>query len=387
MLTCQKHLFDLADDVTYLNMAYMSPLMKQSMEIGVQGLKMKSRPYEIQVDDFFTPVEKVKASFSRLVEGDDPHKIAIIPSISYAMANAARNIPLIKGEEIIVLEGQFPSHVYPWKALADDKGGKIITIKAPDSENSRGSDWTLRILESIGSETKIVAIPHVHWSDGTLYDLRNIREKLDQYGGYLIIDGTQSIGAFPFSIKEIRPDVLAVSSYKWLLGPYGIGLSYYSERFSNGSPIENSWLNRLNSDDFARLVDYQDEYRSGAYRYSVGESSNFLAIPMMDSGIQQILKWGVDSIQEYGHHILGKDLEELNAHGFKTAPPGERGNHLFGIGIPDHIPPKKLAAFLMEKNIYISVRGSYIRVSPYVYNTAEDISRLKDALIEASGIL
>ncbi|NNF36417.1 MAG: aminotransferase class V-fold PLP-dependent enzyme, partial [Saprospiraceae bacterium] len=192
MLTCQKHLFDLAGDVTYLNMAYMSPLMKQSMEVGVHGLKMKSRPYEIQVDDFFTPVQTVKASFSRLVEGDDVDKIAIIPSISYAMANAAKNIPLKKGEEIIVLEGQFPSHVYPWKALADEKGGKILTINASDSESSRGSEWTKRIIESIGPQTKIVAIPHVHWSDGTLYDLKSIREKLDEYEGYLIIDGTQS---------------------------------------------------------------------------------------------------------------------------------------------------------------------------------------------------
>ena len=67
---------------------------------------------------------------------------------------------------------------------------------------------------------RVVAIGHVHWSDGTLFDLKKIRERLDEVGGLLIIDGTQSVGALPFSVKEFKPDALICGGYKWLLGPY-----------------------------------------------------------------------------------------------------------------------------------------------------------------------
>jgi len=75
----------------------------------------------------------------------------------------------------------------------------------------------------------------------------------------LIIDGIQSIGTLPFSVKEIQPDALICAGYKWLLGPYSIGLAYYSDTFANGFPIEENWINRKNSEDFGGLVNYEPE--------------------------------------------------------------------------------------------------------------------------------
>ena len=383
MITCQRDKFDLEDDVTYLNMAYMSPLLKSSVEIGIQALKRKSRPYDINVDDFFTPVIRVKEAFSRLVDAINIDSVAIIPSISYAIANAAKNIPLQSGDRIIVLEDQFPSNFYSWKNIAEEKGAEVITIMSPVNSEYRGDEWTQAIIDQIDHKTKVVAMPHVHWSDGTKFNLKAIREKLDMIDGYLVIDGTQSIGALPFSIQDIRPDVLAVSAYKWLLGPYGIGLAYYNDRFYHGKPIEHSWINRLKSDEFSRLVDYQDQFRPGSSRYSVGEHSNFSIIPMVEKGISQILDWEVETIQSYCKEISFLTLEELNKHGFKTLPSSQRGAHLFGIKIPPQIPPKSLATYLKDQKIHISVRGSYIRVSPYLYNSKEDFIRLQKALIDA----
>ncbi len=365
-------------------MAYMSPLLRSSVEEGIFHLKRKSRPYQLSVEDFFKPVLDLKKSFIELIGGENPESIAIIPSVSYAMANAANNIPFKKGDEIIVIQDQFPSNIYPWRKLANERDGSVVTIPAPGNSNRRGEEWSHSIINSITSKTKIVALPHVHWSDGTLINLKDIREKLDQNDGYLVIDGTQSIGAIPFSIKEIRPDVLVVSAYKWLLGPYGIGVAYYNDRFDHGQPIEDSWLNRINSDDFANLLDYQDAYRPGAYRYSVGENSNFSVIPMVEHGITQIIEWGVDNIQAYCKNITSNALLSIRRYGFEVLPDKERGHHLFGISIPDRMPPKKLASFLKERKIYISVRGSYIRVSPYLYNTNGDIEYLCQSLIEST---
>ena len=46
-LPSQRHLFDIPEDVTYLNCAYMSPLMNEVLEAGVEGLGRKAHPWEI----------------------------------------------------------------------------------------------------------------------------------------------------------------------------------------------------------------------------------------------------------------------------------------------------------------------------------------------------
>ena len=116
--------------------------------------------------------------------------------------------------------------------------------------------------------------------DGTLFDLKSIREKTNEHHALLIIDGTQSVGAFPFSIEETQPDALICATYKWLLGPYSLGFAYFGSYFDNGSPIEESWLNRKNSEDFSELTNYNDDYKDGANRYCMGESANFTSVPM-----------------------------------------------------------------------------------------------------------
>ena len=106
---------------------------------------------------------------------------------------------------------------------------------------------------------------HIHWADGTLFDLKAIRQRTRDVGALLIIDGTQSIGALPFDIQEIQPDALICAGYKWLMGPYSLGLAYLGEFFDEGIPIEENWKNRHNSHHFARLVNYEDKYQPHAH--------------------------------------------------------------------------------------------------------------------------
>jgi selenocysteine lyase/cysteine desulfurase len=106
----------------------------------------------------------------------------------------------------------------------------------------RGSVWNEKILSAIDNNTRAVALGNVHWADGTLFQLEEIRKRTRDVGALLIVDGTQSVGVMPFDVKKIQPDALVCAGYKWLLGPYSIGLAYYSEYFDEGTPIEESWL-------------------------------------------------------------------------------------------------------------------------------------------------
>ena len=376
MIECQKEKFSLPDGVTYLNAAYMSPQLKTVEEAGIAALRKKNRPYEISADDFFANKKLLKHKFAALIALESPEQLAIIPSASYGIANVARNISLKQGEEILMVSEQFPSHVYSWKRLADSHGGKLRIIDPPDSFERRGEKWNESILKHISDKTAVVAIPHVHWADGTLYDLKAIRKKSREHGALMIIDGTQSVGALPFSIKDLEPDALICAGYKWLLGPYSLGLAYYAKSFNDGIPIEENWINRLHSEDFKGLTAYQDAFQPGAERYSVGESSNFNHIPMLLEAIEQLLKWKPENIQEYCQSISAKAISIIRESGYFIEEDPYRASHLFGIYLRPGQELQGIKTRLESKKVYVSYRGEAIRVSPHLYNTASDFEQL-----------
>jgi len=376
MLDHQKDKFSLPDDVTYLNTSYMSPLLKDVETAGIKALQRKNIPFSISPNDFFEPVETLKKSYAKLIDTKAYNRIACIPSVSYGIACVTNNIRLQPGDEILVVEDQFPSNYYSWKTLADSQNAVIKTIAKPKEGDHKANRWNEAILNAITSKTKVVAMCHVHWADGSLFDLMAIRAKTNIYNTLLIIDGTQSIGAFPFSVEKIQPDALICASYKWLLGPYAFGLGYFGPYFDNGTPIEESWGNRVDSEDFAGLTNYNPNYKDGANRYGMGESANFISVPMATQAINQIIAWTPEAIQDYCFKISKDALQELGGLGFTIEDDAHRSHHLIGIKIPDFVDIERLKAQLSKHNIYVSFRGNYIRVSPHLYNVKDDFTKL-----------
>jgi selenocysteine lyase/cysteine desulfurase len=247
----------------------------------------------------------------------------------------------------------------------------------------RGRGWNQRLLEAIDINTRVVALGHVHWADGTKFDLARIRQRSKEVGALLIIDGTQSVGALPFRVPDFQPDALVCAGYKWLMGPYSLGLAYLGEVFDGGVPIEENWINRLHSEDFAGLVRYQREYQPGALRYEVGEHSNFILVPMLLRAIRQIREWKPSEIQKYTAAISGEAIACLRENEFWVEDSALRGAHLFGIRRTNGLPVKKLKTAFAKANISVSVRGDCIRVGPHVYNSKPDLERLAGVLVES----
>ena len=372
----QKHLFRLEEHITYLNGAYMSPQLKSVEEVGLKCLQKKNMPYRISEDDFFAEKKRLKERYAQFIKSPDAESIAIIPSVSYGIAVAVNNIPFHKGDEVVVLEEQFPSNYYAWKQLEAEKGVVIKTIHAPKITKGRGSLWNEQLIAAINPKTKCVAIPHCHWADGTLFNLVAIREKCNKVGAYLIIDGTQSVGALPFSVQELQPDALICGGYKWLMGPYSLGVAYFGERFHDGQPIENNWMNHIGSENFSNLVRYNHEFKPKATRYDVGESSNFILTPMLSEAIRQLGEWGAENIQSYCQSITKTAVSDLRQLGCFIEEDTSRAQHLFGIYLPESMDINYLKQKFTKANIFVSYRGKAIRVSPHVYNTEEDLQKL-----------
>ena len=379
-LTCQKHKFSLDENAVYLNCAYMSPLLKAAEAAGIAAMERARNPFTVKSEDFFSNAERLRAAFARLLNAPHPTQIAIIPSVSYGIASAAKNIALEKGDEVVIVDEQFPSNYYCWERACKGNHAEMKVVAAPEGVEDRGKQWNRHILESIGSRTKVVAMAHVHWADGTKFDLAAIRKRTREVDALLIVDGTQSVGALPFDVRQFQPDALVCGGYKWLLGPYGYGLAWFSEQFNDGAPLEENWINRKNSDDFAGLVQYQETYREGAMRYNVGEHSNFILLPMLLQAIEQLNAWGVKNIQEYAAGLTAPVINNLKEKGFHIEDPQFRGAHLIGIRLPDNSNMDGIKQQLARHHIHVSVRGSAIRVSTHLFNTQEDLNLLAEVL-------
>jgi selenocysteine lyase/cysteine desulfurase len=373
MLPCQRHRFNIPADIVYLNCAYTSPLLKDAELAGLNAVEAKRTPWIITSEDFFANLETARELFAKLIvcKSDD---VAIIPAVSYGVALAARNLPLQQGQVIIVLDDQFPSNVYSWRKLASRKGASLSTVQRPANNN-----WTSAVLETIGEKTGVVAVPNCHWTDGTLLDLSQIGAKCRSVGASLVVDGTQSLGAMPFSVGEIQADFVIATAHKWLLGPYSFGFCYVAPTWQGGVPLEENWLNRAGSEDFAGLVDYRDEYRPGARRFDVGEASNFILSPIAVAALRQILDWKVENIAESLRsktNLIAARAKEL---GLRVADAQTRSPHLLGLSMRNGLP-KDLSSLFAREKVYVSVRGNSIRVSPHLYNTEEDLDRFFEVL-------
>ena len=374
----QRDLFEMPEDIAYLNCAYMSPQLRPAREVGEKAVSRKSRPWELTPDHFFEDVEEVRALFARLV-GGDADGVAIVPSVSYGISVARANVPVREGEKIIILEDQFPSNVYPWRELASRTAARLVIVPRPED-----LDWTRALIEEIDAGTAVVAAPNCHWTDGSLVDLARVGERVREAGASLVVDGIQSLGALPFDVSEVRPDFLVDSAYKWLLGPYGVGFMYVGEEHREGNPIEHNWINRRGSEDFSQLVDYQDDFQPGARRYDVGERSNFVLLPMAAEALRQILGWGVENVSETVGTLTDLIEKKAEERGIKAIPKERRARHMIGLMLgPDS--PDDLAARLMRHDVFVSVRGPSVRVSPHLYNTEEDVDRFFEVLEHVAG--
>jgi selenocysteine lyase/cysteine desulfurase len=380
MLTCQKPSFSLPDDEHYLNCAYMSPISKAVEAAGVAGVAKKRVPSRLSQDDFFTEAAQARGLFARLVNAADPSRIAIIPAASYGLAIAARNLPAARGQNIVVTHEQFPANVHGWRKLAATRGVDLRTVAPPDGTEGRGRGWNTRVLEAIDGGTAIVAIGHVHWTDGTRFDLEAIGARAREVGAALVVDGTQSVGALPFDVARIQPDALIVATYKWLMGPYSLGFAYLGPRFDDGEPLEETWIGRAGSENFKELVHYRDDYQPGAMRYDVGERTNFALMPMAIAALEEVLERQPARVQEYCAALTAPLFERVRALGYTVEDAAWRGAHLFGLRAPHGTDISAIGERLRSRRVFVSLRGSAIRVAPHVYNDAADVEALLAAL-------
>jgi selenocysteine lyase/cysteine desulfurase len=379
-LGCQRLRFDIPGNITWLDAAYMSPLSQSTAAAGARGVAHRATPWDLPSSAFFQEVEAARREFATLIHATSDD-VAIVPAVSYGIEVAVRNLPVHGNDRIVVLADQFPSNFYAWQELCNQTGANLVRVPWPAD-----CDWTTNVLAAIDERTQIVALPNCHWTDGTMVDLRQVATRCREVKSALVLDVTQSLGAHPLDVNELKPDFLVCASYKWLLGPYSLSYLYAAPHRQAGRPIENTPWARESSDAMLDWrtgpIPYAQSLMCTARRYDMGERANFTLMPMSIAALSEINAWQPARISTYLELLVERAAMRAQALGLGVPPHAARAPHMIGVVMPERLNAVELTARLRVQGIYVSMRGGKLRIAPHVYNALSDIDRLFDVLQE-----
>jgi selenocysteine lyase/cysteine desulfurase len=377
MLASQRDLFEMPRDICYLNSASYSPLPLKTLEAGRAAVGRKGTPWTL--DPYFANQqhERARAAAARLI-GADAADIALIPSISYGVATAAKLLTIARGARIIVLADDHSSPVLEWRTRADAQGFVVETVGRPDD-----GDWTESVLTAIersgAPPVGLASISSVHWSDGGLLDIEKIGAALRQQGARFLVDATQSAGILAMDLERLDPDFVIFPTYKWLLGPYGRAFLYVAKRHQGGIPLEQTSAGRrdVRAENAVYFTDLR--YVPDARRFDMGERDHFISMEMASIGMEMMADWGAAAIAQRLQMLTDRIADGVRGFGASMPERGVRAPHILCLGFKDGMPPG-LVEGLASDGVYVASRLGRLRISPHVFNDEEDADRFVEAL-------
>ncbi len=377
MLASQRALFEMPRHICYLNSASYSPLPLRTQEAGRAAVGRKGTPWTLEPGFANQQHERARAAAARLINADAAD-MALIPSISYGVATAAKVLAIDRGTRVIVLENDHSSPVLEWQTRADAQGFAVETIRRPDD-----GDWTSAVLAAIerpdAPPISLASISSVHWSDGGLIDIEKVGAALRQRGASFLIDATHSAGVLTMDVRRLDPDFVIFPTYKWLLGPYGRAFLYIARRHQGGIPLEQTSFGRrdVRAENAVYFADVS--YVSDARRFDMGERDHFISMEMASIGMEMMAEWGASAVVQRLLMLTERIAKGLRDTGVSAPERRFRAPHILSLSFKNGMPAGLIEGLAAE-GIYVAARLGRMRISPHVFNDEADADRLVAAL-------
>jgi selenocysteine lyase/cysteine desulfurase len=345
---------------TYLNTATFGQLSRRSTEAVARHFAHRD---EVACWDFLTwydDADRLRAKIGRLI-GCGPQDIAFIPNASAALGILLTGLDWHPGDRIVTLEHEFPNNLYA-PALLGRFGVQMTE-----------TPWE-RFYESIDAKTRLVAISSANYNTGFAPPLEEISKFLRARGVLLFIDGTQSLGALRFDAGRIRPDMLAVHAYKWMLSPNGIGFMYvHPDLRERLRPNVMGWRSHRDWRNVDNLHHGLPELATSAEKYEGGGLSTAL-LYALEASIDLMLEIGPEAIEQRVLALAGKAREMLRQLGGAVE---EYSSSIVAARFENR-DVSALARALKAKRVLVAARRGLLRVSPHFYNNEQDLEMLNE---------
>jgi len=372
MLPSQRALFDLPREVCYFNAAGWSPLPLAVQEAGRAGVARKGRPWLIDQAFAADQHERARSAAARLIHAD-PRDVALISSIAYGVATAAKGLVVPAGSRVLVLQDDHSSPVLEWMTRASDGGFTVEVVGRPGN-----GDWTEAVVAAVerrgAAPVGLASISSVHWSDGGIIDLDRVGAALRAQGAALLVDATHGAGVLAMDVRALDPDFVIFPTYKWLLGPYGRAFLYVAKRHQDKVPLEQTSYGRrsVRAEQSTYLAD--TTYVADARRFDMGERDHFISLEMASIGMEMMAAWGNAAIVERLAMLTARLADGLREVDVVIPESRMRAPHILSLGFPGRMPAG-LIERLAAEGIYVAPRLGRMRISPHVYNDESDVDR------------
>ncbi|MFL6591876.1 MAG: aminotransferase class V-fold PLP-dependent enzyme [Luteimonas sp.] len=366
-----RALFALPGQGLYLDTAAHAPMLRSARDAGIAALADGNRPWTPDAPAWEARVERARALAADWFDGD-ADAIAFVPSVAYGVATAAHNLPLARGEAVLVLDGQFPSNLLAWQERCQATGAHVAAAR-----RGQRQDWTRAVLATIRAhpELRIAALPQAYWHDGALLDLDAISAALRARGVALVLDLSQSLGALPADVARWKPDFVVSVGYKWLLGPTGLALLWAAPRWREyGAAIEQHWSARDDGQVWRFAPDRLPRFRDGARRFDAGGVLDPLRLGMFEAAQAQLRAWGPERVLSHLRSLLAAFDGGLHAHGLGDWRTGDHAPHLCGVR-PEPERFAVIAHALTAARIACTARHGLLRIAPHLHVSQDDMAR------------
>ncbi len=306
-------------------------------------------------------------------------EIALLPSTTHGISVVAEGYPWQAGDNVVTLENEFPSNLYPWMNLGD-RGVETRRVPAPGGQVDLN-----RVADACDGRTRIVAISWVGYVSGWRVDVKELAQMVHDRGALLLLDAIQGLGVFPLDVTQTGVDFLAADGHKWMLGPEAAGLFFLRrEHLDRLRPVGVGWHSVRQPFDFGR-IDLQ--LRPEAARYE-GGSQNMVGFAGLGASLDLLAQFGLSaSTSPLAQRVLQLTqfaitrLTESGAEIQSAVEDRHRGG-IVTFRWP-HRTPEELRRICQEAGIVLSCRGGGLRISPHAYNDETDIERLVEVLRRA----
>ncbi len=370
--------FPITEDWAYLNHATHGPFPRGTAESISKLAHAWQNPANLDHSENDRTTDAVRRMIAGLVNGD-PDRVAFTCSLAESMALAATGIDWADGDNCVIPEGEFPSVVYPFLNL-EHRG--VAVRFAPKGDDGHTSIDRMR--ETADARTRAVVLSHVEFRDGYRNDLSALAALCREMDALLIVDVTQALGPCRVDVESTGVDVIAAHSYKWLMASYGVGVTHFSERAMER--IRPTYAGRLSVDRDFEDHGYELRWRKGADRYQTG-GLNWITLTGLKASLELITALDITAIVQHGLDLTEQVMEGAAAKGYSVVSSREASHRssivAFTSGSPER--DEEIVADLERQKVSVALRGRGVRVSPYFYNSPDEVGALIDALPALNG--
>lgn len=358
----------------WLNTAHQGPLPRQAVAAAGHAAALKAVPQRISDGDFAEVPERLRHLLARLV-GGAPEQIVLGNSTSYGLHLVANGLPWREGDEVLVIEGDYPATILSWQRLACL--GVAVRPLRPENGLSAGE-----LAAAIGPRTRVLAVTWVDSFSGRALDLHALGAVCRQAGVLLVVNASQALGARPINVTSTPVDAVACCGYKWLCGPYGTGFAWlHPDLLDRLRPQQAYWLAMQAGRGLDQMRDTAIRDDLGVRAFDVFCPASFATTLPWIASLDLLLGTGIDRIAGWDQHLVDRLLRGIDAGQYEVISPasGPARSTLVVLSRPDEHAAHRQRQ-LAEAGVDAAFREGNLRLSIHFFNTPADIDRALTAL-------